>query len=248
MLNHLEYRKYRTVSIVLVIIGLGILILGTEPPLYRAHLLSFDEEHCGLYVRCLDYTVLYQQPIGNGQIIELYGNMTFKSTFLFSIDNPIRYNFNFESKKPELIKTIYFILNSKNDDIVNIYDKNPEEIIDNAKKHKKLITLEKTHDNTFSAKAFWTHPIKEDIVFDVVVIGEDKNAIYLNKTKPLIELEPIQEYFSALEAYNSRVNDQIILGLTWAGIAAIFILLGGDILLRIHLRESKVDDWFESSV
>lgn len=213
-------------------------------PLYKAYTLSIDEEHCSPYVRCLEYDILYQQPSPTGEIIDLQGNMTFKSTFVFAVDNPIRYDFSFESKSPELIKNVYFIIVSGKDNFTDVYSKAPLDVIEDAKQHEKLIEVLKQSDNTFKRKALWSYPFEEGVGFVGIVIDIHNGAFFIPKTQALIDLKGIESYFDILDSFNSRANNLIILGLTWAGISAIFILLGGDVLLRIHLRESEVDKWF----
>ena len=124
-----------------------------------------------------------------------------------------------------------------------ISKKNPQEVIDEAKDLRRLIELLKSPDGKYVRNALWSQSEKT-VVFLILVVDRYDRAHFIDTAKTLIELDPVKDYFDVLESYNSRVNDQIILGLTWTGLSAIFLLLGGDIMFRIHLRESRIDKWF----
>lgn len=238
------YRNFHVLSIILIVIGTILISIFALPPAFQAYTFSIDEDHCGLYVRCVPLSFDFEGKSPSGETLQLSADMMFKSTYVFATDNPIRYEFKFESSKPESIKIINIIIVSDIDDFSNVYSTSPQKILDDAREDNKLIEVTKQPDDIFFRKAQWSAPLAEEIRFVGIVVDKNNEASFIQEIKTTIQLKEIDAYFTARQTVSSERNNLIILGLTWAGLSAIFLIIGADILLRIHLRESRIEEWF----
>ena len=241
----LKYPEWRAIAIGLIAIGGFFLFQFALPPALYGYTFSIDEEHCSIFVRCVPAHFPINYTLDTGESTTIETEMMFKSTFVFAVDIPIRYNFTFVPENPELIKEINIIIVTKPDNFTDFSTKSPIETIDDARDDHKLIELIKQSDGTFKRKAQWTSPIEDEVRFVGIIVSKYDNATFIPETSTQIELKGIESYFTAREAVSSERSNAIIIGLTWTGVAAIFVVLGVDILLRIRLRESEVDKWFD---
>lgn len=235
--------------IIFIILASGLLLLGLEIIMigipYVISAINLETPTCETELRCLSYKLSYKIPIKNGtDFIQMSGDIFLSSEEVFAVDNPINYKIKLSTS--DNVEQIFFIIGSNDEDYSILTETSPEAVLADAKIHRKLIDMQKTSPNMFTREGFWTHPLEHEIVFVGVVINNEHEAVLIPKSQILLNLKPYSDFADADARNRAEISDSTIQGLTWIGVGAIPAWIGVDIFLRIFLRESAVDRWFNT--
>lgn len=241
MENLPKYTKYNLISKLLIISGLTLITVLGLPPLVSA-ISMFMDNSCGNKYQCQQLNAIYQIT-SNNNVIRIAGVLAFQSQYTFGVYNEIEYKFVLTTNSPNLIKSVDFIIGSENDDFKEFENLTIEELKTRAKEKKRLIDMQ-IEGNKLLREALWVWPIEEKLVLMPYVTLQDGNPIRMPKSVVVADLKSFSEFKQAESNYLTNFTNLTLLGLSWAGIGAIPLVVGADILLRINLRESEVDKWF----
>jgi len=154
---------------------------------------------------------------------------------------------------PEII-AIYLFITEPYFDLTNLSGDNLGREINSAKAFNQVIELFPTDDPPFHKRLEvpFLQAYQDVTIHGVWVVSSDRYGHMVND-KPILRVHPLTDKLIAetnkalleqitetqLSTQEQQKSNDIILGLTLIGLAAIPILVGTDILLRIYLRVKK---------
>jgi hypothetical protein len=226
----------------LIISGFYVLIDKTFPYIRKAE--TPHKFECGQDLRCIP--MVYRRTINddNGNLLAGVNLLVLFSTEdVFAVDNIIHYNITGTVTNPQNIKSLKFIIRSENDNFENFTNRDPLEVEGDARWQQRLIEIDDVSEN-INYYGDVNIPFEGKLWIQPTIVDKDEIR-YVPTQSPMIFT--VGTHVDKLEANSIREtqkSNDVILALTWAGLSMSLVIIGGDILLRIYLRESEIDKWF----
>lgn len=234
MLLENKIHAIKASGILLVGLGLFLLFYFGLPPLLEANGWN-DNLNCDHGKFCIVKPVIMAFRNDQGlQVYEIRGNIIFNATHTFTVDRFFDYEIKMTTSRKD-IKEMMFVIDSV-DSLDALKDKDPNILIRDARLNGQFINSTYTNGE-FYAKGIWSYSKPSTIAMFIIISNENKTVEYVGKTIDLITIQSETELLNAKQNFESEKTNKIVLGLSWVGVALAPLLLGGDLIARVVLRD-----------
>lgn len=223
-------------GVFLIGLGLAILFVYGLPPLREAN--DWDANPtCNTITLCISRHIVFVEKDQNrNPINDVVGDIKLQSNYTFVVDQNFSYEIEMTTTRKD-ISEMMFIIGLDDDGFDKLISEEPNMAIHDAKVDRSFIITTKKDSGVFYAKGIWSSGSPEKLVLFGYMADQNMNIYPLDKTQELLTFKPKLDLEDAKRDLETSKSNKIFLGLTWIGVAVAPLLLGGDIIVRVILKE-----------